>query len=68
MDVLPLNRYLFIYLFVYSFVIYSFFSDTIPVEFSYALDESEEGAIAVNLLPLLLASRNSAASKEKSDK
>jgi len=31
------------------------------------LDESEEGSIAVNLLPVLLASRNNASSKEKSD-
>ena len=37
------------------------------MELSYALDESEEGSIAVNLLPLLLASRNGAANKEKSD-
>jgi len=42
-------------------------SDIVPVELSYALDESEEGSIAVNLLPLLLASRNNASSKEKID-
>ncbi|KAL9960552.1 hypothetical protein ACROYT_G034027 [Oculina patagonica] len=42
-------------------------SDGLPVELSYPLDESEEGSIAVNVLPLLLASRNSATSKEKSD-
>ncbi len=38
------------------------------MELSYPLDESEEGSIAVNVLPLLLASRNSATSKEKSDR
>ena len=37
------------------------------MELSYALDESEEGSITVNLLPLLLASRNGAANKEKND-
>lgn len=47
---------------------FSFLSDGLPVELSYALDESEEGGIAVNLLPVLLASRNNASSKEKSDR
>ena len=47
--------------------LFSFLSDSVPVELSHALDESEEGSIAVNLLPLLLASRNGAANKEKSD-
>ena len=47
---------------------FSFHSDGLPVELSYALDESEEGSIAVNVLTLLLASRNSATNKEKSDK
>ena len=47
---------------------FSFLSAGLPVELSYALDESEEGSIAVNLLPVLLASRNNASSKEKSDR
>ena len=45
-----------------------FCSDTVPVELSYALDEAEEGSIAVNILPLLLASRNNEVNKEKCDK
>ena len=45
-----------------------FSSDTVPVELSYALDEAEEGSIAVNILPLLLASRNNEVNKEKCDK
>ena len=47
--------------------LFSSLSDSVPVELLHALDESEEGSIAVNLLPLLLASRNGAANKEKSD-
>ena len=47
---------------------FSFLSAGLPVELSYALDESEEGSIAVNLLPVLLASRNNASSKDKSDR
>ena len=47
---------------------FSFFSDGLPVELCHALDESEEGSIAVNLLPVLLASRNNASSKDKSDR
>ncbi|RMX53291.1 hypothetical protein pdam_00015249, partial [Pocillopora damicornis] len=39
----------------------------VPMELSYALDEAEEGSIAVNMLPLLLASRNGAKSKDKID-
>lgn len=39
----------------------------VPMELSYALDEAEEGSIAVNMLPLLLASRNGAKSKDKTD-
>ncbi|XP_022805734.1 Fanconi anemia group D2 protein-like [Stylophora pistillata] len=39
----------------------------VPMELSYALDEAEEGSIAVNILPLLLASRKGATSKEKLD-
>lgn len=38
------------------------------MELSYALDEAEEGSIAVNMLPLLLASRNGAKSKDKTDR
>ena len=38
------------------------------MELSYALDEAEEGSIAVNMLPLLLASRNGAKSKDKIDR
>ena len=38
------------------------------MELSYALDEVEEGSIAVNMLPLLLASRNGAKSKDKIDR
>ena len=47
---------------------FSFRSDGLPVELCHALDESEEGSIAVNLLPVLLASRNNASSKDKSDR
>ncbi|XP_015761600.1 PREDICTED: Fanconi anemia group D2 protein homolog, partial [Acropora digitifera] len=43
-------------------------SDSVPLELCYALDESEEGSIAVNLLPLLLAARNSATNKNKTDR
>ena len=45
-----------------------FFSLGVPMELSYALDEAEEGSIAVNMLPLLLASRNGAKSKDKTDR
>lgn len=38
------------------------------MELSHALDEAEEGSIAVNMLPLLLASRNGAKSKDKIDR
>ena len=38
------------------------------MELSYALDEAEEGSIAVNMLPLLLASRNGSKSKDKTDR
>ncbi|XP_044183012.1 Fanconi anemia group D2 protein-like isoform X2 [Acropora millepora] len=43
-------------------------SESVPLELCYALDESEEGSIAVNLLPLLLAARNSATNKNKTDR
>lgn len=43
-------------------------SESVPLELLYALDESEEGSIAVNLLPLLLASRNSTNNNEKADR
>ena len=49
-------------------IIFSFLSGGLPVELCHALDESEEGSIAVNLLPVLLASRNNESSKEKSDR
>ena len=45
-----------------------FYSLGVPMELSYALDEAEEGSIAVNMLPLLLASRNGAKSKDKIDR
>ena len=48
--------------------VYSFLSESVPLELLYALDESEEGSIAVNLLPLLLASRNSTNNNEKADR
>ena len=47
---------------------FSFLSAGLPVELCHALDESEEGSIAVNLLPVLLASRNNASNKEKTDR
>ena len=49
-------------------IFFVFFSESVPLELCYALDESEEGSIAVNLLPLLLAARNSATNKNKTDR
>ena len=45
-----------------------FHSENLPIELVYGIDEVEEGTIAVNILPLLLAARPSASIDKQGDK